>query len=70
MVVCVGGEVRLCSVGVGIFFGDVLFGGGGVKIKTLGVGGHIFHRVLGEGGGVGVRSDVFHWFLLSLKVIA
>ena len=61
----------LCSVGVGNFFGDVLLGGG-VKIKTLGGMGVIYSiGYWGKvGGGGGVRSDVFHWFLLSLKVIA
>ena len=53
-------------------------GGGGsefILVMYLGVenknplgqgGGHIFHQVFGGWGG----SDVFHWFLLSLKVKA
>ena len=52
---------RLYSGGVGIFFWWCT---GGVENKNpLGQGGHIFHQ---EFGG----SDVFHWFLLSLKVKA
>ena len=52
--------------GVGIFFW-LCTGGGGVENKNpLGQGGgHIFHQVFGGGG-----SDVFHCFLLSLKVKA
>ena len=56
-----GGYIR----GVGIFFGGVL---GGLKIKIpWGRGGsYISSGIWGGGGG----SDVFHWFLHSLKVKA
>ena len=58
-----GGGGRLYSGGGGrIFFGDVL---GDENKNPLGQGGHIFHQEFGGGG-----SDVFHWFLLSLKVKA
>ena len=46
--------------GVGHFFGNIV---GALKYKTLGAGGHIFHKVFG-----GVRC--VHWYLFSLKVIA
>ena len=57
-----GGAGYIQGGGVRIFFGDVL-GGLKIKIPWGRGGGHIFHQ---EFGG----SDVFHWFLLSLKVKA
>ena len=54
-----GGYIR---GGVGIFFGDVL---GGENKNPFGQGGSYISSGIWWGG-----SDVFHWFLLSLKVKA
>ena len=49
--------------GGGSEFFLVMYWGGVENKNPLGQGGHIFHQ---EFGG----SDLFHWFLLSLKVKA